>query len=235
MLFVILVWDIIQIIERGGYVIYALLTTLSAVTPTATPIPTAIPTPTAFPISIAENLTGLPMWLEILGIAASIILGGAALFISINASRFAKKQQKREEEMRQREAKIAVMDKAFEIYHFFNREFQGFVFTEGDDITYKFIYRESEIRYIAKMIFSDKTFERIDNILSLLFEERLLYQHFKSYSPKEINDWIDTMSKRHGFTKFDVSTDDVSHILCMPAVFITGEIEEIFEQYRLNL
>ena len=55
--------------------LYTLITTISAPHPTDTPIA----------VSLMENLTDLPLWIEIVGIAASVILGIAASIISIIA------------------------------------------------------------------------------------------------------------------------------------------------------
>ncbi len=151
---------------------YLLLAAASSVTPTVTTIspPTASPTPLPVFVSIVENTADAPGFWDIAGILSSVILGIVALVISINAYSFAKKQQQREEEMRKREAKIAVLDKAFQVYNFLKNDLTKFAMdnlcdSEKADDYHK---KSHEISYIAKMIFRDDIYREVLEIFRLV-------------------------------------------------------------------
>ena len=135
--------------------ISALLATISAA-PMATPIPTP---------SIAPVVDSISVW-DRADVIGSLVLGGAALLISIIALIVALAQQRKEVEMRKQEAKIAVIDKSYEIYNFFLREIvdDGYFSMPKDGLKYpgKQLARVFRIKYLANFLFNDKTFKLLN-------------------------------------------------------------------------
>lgn len=217
--------------------IHALLAAVSSVTPTATTVPTTTPLPVF--VSIVDNTADKLGFWDLLGIFSSVILGVAALVISINAYNFAKKQQQREEEMRQREAKIAVIDKSFEIYNYFNNEIVNNDFFDfSDDAAVKQrLDRLNEIEYKAKYLFQTVAFEKIDleiiRIRVALTEKALpdIKNFHEQYNSKisiyrefyEENKGLETEQQR-----FDTRKEKMLKA-------IKWNINKFFEEYKLNL
>ncbi len=161
------------------------------------------------------------------------------MVISINAYNFAKKQQQREEEMRQREAKIAVIDKSFEIYNYFNNEIVNNDFFDfSDDAAVKQrLDRLNEIEYKAKYLFQTVAFEKIDleiiRIRVALTEKALpdIKNFHEQYNSKisiyrefyEENKGLETEQQR-----FDTRKEKMLKA-------IKWNINKFFEEYKLNL
>lgn len=150
--------------------LYALITTISAAHPTATPIPTPIPSPTPLPvfITLADGLNTADNWgivLQIISILATVFLGYAALSSSNTANKIAQQQLKYQN-------RIDIFDKVINISRFFssvlgNREF----FNEenkrqSNDKMY-------EIMSMAKYIFDDVTY-------GIIVDELLKYVKYLS-------------------------------------------------------
>lgn len=229
--------------ESGEYMIYAMITTISAAHPTATPIPT----PTNFPIEIAKNLTDLPWGWEIagviitaIGVLATVCLGYYAWKASENANKasdiantISQMQIEREEEMRQRENKIAVLDKAFEIYNYFFE----YLAVIGEPPRVHFINRKNEILYLSKMLFKEDTYKIIETQLELLLSADMYYSEHDAKS--DTSAWFTRLSERFRLTnKYNNKQLNELTVLEQKRViqyFIKNTLESIFEKYRLNL
>jgi hypothetical protein len=133
-------------------------------------------------------------------------------------------QQRKEEEMRKREAKIAVMDRAFEIYNFFTREIinTGFFLDRSAENLIKSYNRVADICFKADMIFRyetcNKLSELMKNILSML----------RSGEYPNLPDDFDRNSIRG-------ETDEDKKINYFYYVYVKNTINDIFEEYRLKL
>ncbi len=228
--------------------LYALLTTISTLIPTATPMPTPTATPLPVFVSIVENTADKPGLWEIVGILSSVILGVVALIISINAYKFAKKQQKREEEMRQREAKIAVMDKAFDVYNYFiNDVLKDNLLKEEpmfDASKHPFFPKRSEtyikennIKYLSHLIFNDETCNRIHKVFSFISEAR--YHFYSARTSPSYDKYIESFKNLANVYGINVpdnitehsNTDD--YMLSLLHDYLGKEVNSIFEKYRL--
>jgi hypothetical protein len=208
--------------------IYALLTSASVVTPTVTPAPPVFPD--------MWNFTGVN-FIDILGLLFTFGLGIAAYMVSRSANKFAKQQQMREEEMRQREAKIAVMEQMFIIYNFFNCRISDedyFTFSD-ENIIMKRLDEIDRIDNISRLIFDKETFDKIyleTGRIGLCFSFR--------YLP-----FVKDVNKEYK-TDADISSDFATseppeQMASLPQrrkeliKVIRKNINAAFEKYKLNL
>lgn len=227
--------------------IYALLVAVSSVTPAASVLPTLtatiaptatpIPTPTASPLPVFVSIVDAPGFWEIAGILSSVILGLVALIVSVNAYRFTKQQQKREEDMRQREAKIEVMDKAFSVYNFFIKEIHvGGYFNFGvmNDTIIPKVHRIQEVEYLAKLLFKNETYDKI-----YIETRRILFMFVRGNFPtisdenrvyKNLDEVLDEIPPD---IKYEV--EEMERRKQEYFNLVEKNVNEIFEQYRLNL
>ncbi len=219
---------------------YAFLNAVSTVIPTATTAPTAapIPTPTVSPLPVFVSIVDSNGW-EIAGVIGSVFLGLAALSISIFALLQANRQQSREEELRKREAKIAVMDKAFSVYRFFEKDFPAKFFEKKLDIhgEIAFINRMDEVRFVANMLFSEDTYNEIDVLLSLVSDLMFYETMDKDKAPEQHIENLRNMAKKYHFE--GILSDDMPNVPTRNYAVVYGvimkRINNIFNKYKFNL
>ena len=158
--------------------------------------------------------------IDILSFIATAAIGIAAIRISIQSS-------KREKEMKKLDNKIAVMDKAVEVYNYFTKEIRAdeyFPCSTCDEINLK-IDRLCEIRYLSRFLFNDKTHNLIDKQLDIVYD--LLF-----ICPPE-RDLLDYPSEDED----EEYINYVKRIRALPHHLekINTSILEIFDGYKLNL
>lgn len=207
--------------------IYALLAAASSVTPTAIPIPT----PTATPV-----IEAISAW-DKADVIGSFALGFAALVISIIALMITLSQQRKEENMWQHEAKIAVLDKAFEIYKFFKFDICNDRFYDTDKPNWlkKSFLRMSEIDFLANILFRKSSYTIIHMEIEK-YKNILLYNKYLDYetlSNQFRNLGLDKLYEKV-YKENEKDTDESrKRILTVQLSLIL--IDRVFEKYRLDL
>jgi len=207
--------------------------------PTAIPTVTAIiiPSPSPIPalVSMAEKSEfGASEILTIVSILVTLFLGYSAIKSSGIANSIAKQQAKREVEMRERENKIAILDKAFEVYRFFTSCLSKHIYDnkqlfpeESEQLD--FSSKKLEIRYYSRMIFNDDVYKQI-----LLLLEMASF----CYAPKLIGskEVLLALAKKYDFEDnlggLSLETDSERTSILSGIVY--DRINKIFENYRLR-
>lgn len=210
--------------------VYALLSSVPTVVLTVSPVKHLFPD--------MWNFAGVN-FIDILGLLFTLGLGIAAYMVSRSANKFAKQQQKREEEMRQREAKISVMEQMFTIYNFFNCRISDedyFDFSNENVIMAR--YDEIDrIDNLARIIFAKDTFEKIyleTGRIGLCFD----YKHYPKVTDKnkeyKTYDDINIEFDRKAFKDEENPIIDLKRRLELIEV-VRKSINAAFEKYKLNL
>lgn len=230
--------------------IYALLTTISAVTPTATPIPTptaTIPPVNAF-ITDGFGLEIISIGIASLGVIATFILGRAALKASKAANtasevanKIAQQQLKREEEMHKQEDKIAVIDKAYEVYIFFKKDIIEYNYLEeiDEEEIHMFGKRIEYLLYKAKMIFRDEVFMKVKKLVECASDIARyvnICKHPNKHERKDKEEIIfDRIAQEYNIKKISYDKRPLFEKVAILKLYIDEGINEVFEEYRLNL